>query len=663
MSGLIAKIFPKGKFANKMLPAMGAADQLVKLSPYMAEYIGLKLAGLSQGRNLTPGCMLGPIPIYAVVNVEAGKSDKQLRFRSIGGQFLAFQEGDNVSLRMDVTLSGDARFVYLSVLDSLYINGLATFKVREFKDVSTGEVGTLSSSYNPATANCVPVIVGAASMVQTVTPQRGTLPRTGAATSANNPNAFLTDDITINKGEWKKQGGYASEVTGVPESNDPWQEVEYWQKRERIVVHKTFPVITEEEIFTRMYIESMFWRKSVGTNGRHDITVNLLMRRYIEPPEKMFILTHEPIQEKIRGDEVTQTKLSKGKSPNGTEMLESAKDKRKQKGILNTLRFVRIPGVKAFGGRKQVTQATLNKWQAQGKAYAIGYEDDDKQAFYEKQIAASPEEISEQKNLTKSYEDDYDIAYYKPHGYVASIASKDTPGDYAMLAVNMLWRGMMIGTNMTINGFSAKALTTDPIIARTVGMMKAIGGGGSYNTSSNVPVNSGSVTGGGTVPYVGESYKDIALSHALEMFGVNIPTGKKFNDVMVIPARQKTFETMIVNGCDFTKFQGRIPIKGSLGFTTPIQMTWYVYLNTSPYGNPINASVSLQGYRMMTNPGMLYFLGTPDKPAWITDTTNNLIYCNKSPRDEMYMYVKLLDVNNEDVIVEGIVIKPTRGVN
>jgi hypothetical protein len=680
MSALIAKIFPKGKFANKMLPAMGANEQLKKLSPYMAEYIGLKLAGLvNSGKNLTPGCMLGPVPIYALVNVEAGKSDKQLRFRSIGGQFLAFQEGDNQSLRMDITLSGDARFLYLSILDSLYARGLGTFKVKEFNDMSTGQVGTLGSSYNPATANCVPVVIGAASMEQTVAPQRATLPSTGAATNsaANNPNGFLTDDITINKGEWKKQDGYASAEAG-PESNDPWEEVPHWQSRERIIVHKTFPVITEEEIFSRMYIESMFWRKAVGTNGIHDITVNLLMRRYIEPPEKMFILTHEAIREKIRGNQCQQSKLSKGTSPNGTEMLESSSDKAtKAKGNLANKLFARIVNSKGkvqkvqIDGSAKVVQNPAGgapRAYINGKGYSLQYQDEDKQAYYEKNVAAKPEEIANPKNLTKSFEDDYDIAYYKPHGYVASVADTQKPGDYAMLAVNMLWRGMMIGSNMVINGFSAKALTTDPIIGRTVNFSKAITstGGPGYGVTdapAPAPVNTGSITRSGTVEYTGESNRDLSLKTALETFGIDLQTGKTFRDVMQIPARQNTFESMILNGCDYKSFQGRIPIKGILSFTTPLQMTWYVYLNTSPYGQNINVSVSLQGYRMMTQPGMLYFLGTPDKPTWITDETNGLIYCNKSPRDEMYLYVQSLDMNNEDVLVYGTVIMPTRGVN
>jgi len=681
MSGLMAKIFPQAKFANKMLPPIGEKEQLKQLMPYMTEYIALKMASWgNNGRNLMPGCMFGPLPLYAVTNMEAGKSDKQLRYRSIGGQFLAYQEGDNVSLRVDLTLSGDSRFVYLSMLDGLYVRGLATFKVREFRNMTaTAEanagplLGTLSSSYNPATANCTPVLVGAASMVQAAAPLRGTLPMTGAVTAANNPNPYLTDDITINRGQWRKQGGTTREIRGnVPESNDPWKEVEWWQRRERIITHKTFPVITEEEIFSRMYIESMFWRKTVGTNGRNDITVNLLLRRYVEPPEKMFLETREPVQEKIRGNNCTESKLSKGRSPKGTEMLEKAPDEAvtAAKGKLSTKRFLRL--ISTGGKVAPMNPSNLgasvavpggNNYRDRNGVlkYTDTREQDDKEAYYVGHVAASAVEIAEPRNLVKSEEDDYAIAYYKPHGYVATIADNRIPGDYAMLAVNMLWRSMITGSNMVINGFNGKAISTDPVIGRTLTIVKAY-----QQANATMPSSSGSVVATESLQPTSTTVgRNIYLENALATMGISIPSGKTFQDIMNIPGRQKTFEDVILSGCDMKKFTGSIPIKGTMSFTSPIQMTWYVYLNTSPYGNPVNVYVSLQGYRMLVTPGSVYFLGTPDKPTWKGEHRGGYIvtYCNKSPRDEIYLYVKSLDMVNENVNVEGIIIMPSRGVN
>lgn len=85
----------------------------------------------SSGENIigtTPEVIVGGVPLYSVQYIERAKSDRKLKSRAIGDVFLAHQKGNKDVLRVDLTLSGIYRYVYLWYLITLQKEGSSTIK-------------------------------------------------------------------------------------------------------------------------------------------------------------------------------------------------------------------------------------------------------------------------------------------------------------------------------------------------------------------------------------------------------------------------------------------------------------------------------------------------------------------------------------------------------
>jgi hypothetical protein len=70
-----------------------------------------------------PDIMLGILPVYQVQSYEVGRSMEVLKFRAAKGQFFKQQEGHDVSLRIDLVLTGPYRELYLSFIETVYVHG------------------------------------------------------------------------------------------------------------------------------------------------------------------------------------------------------------------------------------------------------------------------------------------------------------------------------------------------------------------------------------------------------------------------------------------------------------------------------------------------------------------------------------------------------------
>lgn len=75
--------------------------------------------------GLKPEVILGTVPLFSVQMVERAKSDRKLKNRALGDVFLAHQKGNKDVLRIDASLTGPYRFIYLTFLAQLQVEGVS----------------------------------------------------------------------------------------------------------------------------------------------------------------------------------------------------------------------------------------------------------------------------------------------------------------------------------------------------------------------------------------------------------------------------------------------------------------------------------------------------------------------------------------------------------
>lgn len=78
-----------------------------------------------KGTTLKPEVILGTVPLFSVQMIERAKSDRKLKNRALGDVFLAHQKGNKDVLRVDATLTGPYRFIYLTFLAQLQVEGMS----------------------------------------------------------------------------------------------------------------------------------------------------------------------------------------------------------------------------------------------------------------------------------------------------------------------------------------------------------------------------------------------------------------------------------------------------------------------------------------------------------------------------------------------------------
>jgi hypothetical protein len=93
--------------------------------------IGTAMMGIYDqdiGFGLKPEVILGTVPLFSVQMIERAKSDRKLKNRALGDVFLAHQKGNKDILRVDLTLTGAYRFIYLAFLIQLQKEGMSSKK-------------------------------------------------------------------------------------------------------------------------------------------------------------------------------------------------------------------------------------------------------------------------------------------------------------------------------------------------------------------------------------------------------------------------------------------------------------------------------------------------------------------------------------------------------
>ena len=99
-----------------------------------------------------PEAIIGAVPVYSVQYLERAKSDRKLKSRAIGDVFLAHQKGNKDILRLDLTLHGVYKYLYLWYLITLQQEGEASTKNINFdnvKEIMTSNAGLSESENKP----------------------------------------------------------------------------------------------------------------------------------------------------------------------------------------------------------------------------------------------------------------------------------------------------------------------------------------------------------------------------------------------------------------------------------------------------------------------------------------------------------------------------------
>lgn len=189
-------------------------------------------------KKIKPAAVLAGIPLGTVEELSMALSDRKLKYRATGGVFLAHQDGGNESLRIICKAWGISRYIFLIMLDFLFLYGSS-----KILDLFQGlhEFGEAGLPVGTKTADLIP----------------------------------------------RDRLGHLTEV------KNPWRKFDILNKEEgREHYHCTFPIVTKNRVYTSMYLETYDIVETVN-NGMNVLTVTLFLRKY-RPPYPLELKTVKP---------------------------------------------------------------------------------------------------------------------------------------------------------------------------------------------------------------------------------------------------------------------------------------------------------------------------------------------------------------------------------
>jgi len=253
------------------LGSVGGVGGGVILGKVMNDYLGYDskasmLNGIAMSYSLAryyygnldrikPSAVIGGIPLGTIEELSHGISDRDVRYRANGGIFLAHQDGGNESLRIVGKAYGPNRFIFLNMLDLLFLYGSST-RIDLLKLQSEAAKTSPPFHYYTDFSQLVNLPVNKNRVV--VTRPDGT-------------QAIV--DV----------------ARRVEANNQAWEEFDLknigtgYHDR-----HLTFPVITKHRIYLSMYIETYSWRQSVDRTGMKQIEYTIFFRKYDPEPKYEF---------------------------------------------------------------------------------------------------------------------------------------------------------------------------------------------------------------------------------------------------------------------------------------------------------------------------------------------------------------------------------------
>jgi len=210
---------------------------------------------LTNKKRVKPAAVLAGIPLGTVAELSMALSDRILKYRATGGVFLAHQDGGNESLRIVCKAWGIGRYLFLTMLDFIFLYGSA-----KILDMFSG-IGNFVEPYP-------------------------------------NESVSLIDE---------------EEFAESREKRNPWKKFDTFNKDEgREEFHSTFPIVTKNRIFSSMYLETYDIVESVNT-GMNMLTITLFLRKY-RPPYPLQMTNVNPGKERKQRTSWYRQEISKEES-------------------------------------------------------------------------------------------------------------------------------------------------------------------------------------------------------------------------------------------------------------------------------------------------------------------------------------------------------------
>jgi len=199
----------------------------------MTEYLALR-GVIGEGVQIKPDIIVAGVPVWNINRLGHAVSDEILKYRSMGGIFLAHQKGGKQTFHFTARIFGPMRFVTYKLLEALQLLGSEEAKnVGDLTDVTKA----------PGLANTELKWVEG-----------------------------LKDQVDIDA--MIKAGSLGSPLI------DYTKESEF--ANEEYAFHKTFPIITETKIYTDMYLETLVCREDVKF-GKDVLEIECAFRQYTAP--------------------------------------------------------------------------------------------------------------------------------------------------------------------------------------------------------------------------------------------------------------------------------------------------------------------------------------------------------------------------------------------
>lgn len=199
----------------------------------MTEYLALR-GFVGEGVQIKPDIIVAGIPVWNINRLGHAVSDEILKYRSMGGIFLAHQKGGKQTFHFTARIFGPMRFVTYKLLEALQLLGSEDAKgIGDLTDITT--------------------VPGLDSVDLDWISQKGNIVAAEPQIAAGSLGSPFID--------WSKQSEFANE--------------EY-------AFHRTFPIITDTKIYTDMYLETLVAREDVKF-GKNVLEIECAFRQYTAP--------------------------------------------------------------------------------------------------------------------------------------------------------------------------------------------------------------------------------------------------------------------------------------------------------------------------------------------------------------------------------------------
>lgn len=192
----------------------------------MTEYAVLRGEWIGEGVQIKPDIIVAGVPVWHINKIGHAASDEVLKYRSMGGIFLAHQKGGKHTFKFTARIFGPMRFITYKLLEALQL--LGTEEVKHVKNL----VDLQDIQWHDEKKNLI---------------------KPEDQIEAGSLGSPLID--------YTNTGGFQDEDYGY---------------------HRTFPIITETRIYTDMYLETLVMREDVKY-GKNVMEIQCAFRQYIPP--------------------------------------------------------------------------------------------------------------------------------------------------------------------------------------------------------------------------------------------------------------------------------------------------------------------------------------------------------------------------------------------